>query len=550
MKPLVALAFSSLVGMQTAFANADKFVAAGWEFAGARVESLLARADAMDKTPIDGCVLYLEATGRDGKSITSRDIIHQPAWDYADLEPLVPKYRRLLAHKSFKHSFLNSYRAPRQRVAWTNDKEWAKIANNMRVASRFAKACGFIGLQMDPEDYHRQNQYLRRDEDGDSYEKVAALARRRGREVFSGVFEEFPDMKLLSYWLLSMGNTYMADVDNRHLREIMFRGGVDLWPHFVEGILDALPPTATLIDGLETAYNWRASRMQYVKAYKAIHSDLASVLSPENGRKYQGQIQASFGFYMDGYSVVTNGGWYMEPVNGSRVEHFRSNLAQATRCADEFIWLWGEKGSWTGLKGKPAWSELMPGLHDAMLSTKSPAEYGRILRERMETGELENLNTNSECRTARPGVVPKPYGTWQEHPKCNLRSGTLSCDNAVGHGDKSSLVAEGVQKGCFTYSVRDRKPGETFGISFCSRGRHVSAAVGWTKDGRWDWSITRAFIPISGEADADGWTRTDWCVTIPDGANGFGLMLNVGQDAGEKCWFDDIAVIPAKVLLK
>ena len=81
------------VAATSCFAGANKYVAAGWEFAGARVDTLLARADAMDKTPLDGCILYLEATGHDGKTITSRNIIHQPAWDYACLEPLVPKYR-------------------------------------------------------------------------------------------------------------------------------------------------------------------------------------------------------------------------------------------------------------------------------------------------------------------------------------------------------------------------------------------------------------------------------------------------------------------------
>ena len=540
---------AALVASLTAiscFAGANKYVAAGWEFAGARVDTLLDRADAMDKTPLDGCVLYLEATGHDGKTITSRDIIHQPAWDYACLEPLVPKYRKLLAHKAFKSSFLNSYRAPRIRVAWTNDAAWAKIAHNMRVAARFAKACGFVGLQMDPEDYHRQNQYMWQDSDGSSYEETAALARRRGREVFECVFKEFPDVKLLSYWFLSMGNTYVGAVDGRYLRDIMYRNGTDLWPHFVEGIFDVLPPSATLVDGLETAYNWRASRMQYLTGAKVVRMDLVHLLSPENQKKYLTQMQNSFGFYLDGYSIITNGGWYMEPIDGSRVRHLRFNLKQATECADEFIWFWGERGSWSGIKGKPAWSELMPGLHDTMLAAKSPAELGRSLRLRMEAGELVNLNTNSACMATATNCIPKPYGTWQEHPKYNLRKGVFGCDLTCGHGDRSSLVAQGVQRGCFTFRVEGRRPGDVFGISFCSKGRHVSATVGWRKNSRWDWSITRILIPIANDVDADGWTQTDWSITIPDGADGFVLMLNVGQDEGEKCWYDDIMVIPER----
>ena len=462
------------------------------------------------------------------------------------ISSLVPKYRKLLAHKAFKSSFLNSYRAPRTRVAWTNDAEWAKIAHNMRIAAKFAKACGFVGLQMDPEDYHHQNQYVWQDSDCSTYEETAALVRKRGREVFAGVFEEFPDVNLLSYWFLSMGNLYSGVADGRCLRDIMYRNGVDLWPHFVEGIFDVLPPSATLIDGLESAYHWRASRMQYLIGANTVRMDLVHLLSPENKKKYMAQMQNSFGVYLDGYCNVTNGTWYMEPIEGSRVRHLLCNLKQATGCAEEFIWFWGERGSWTGIKDKPAWSELMPGLHDAMLTVKSPAELGRSLRLRMEAGELSNLNTNSACQATATNCIPKPYGTWQEHPKYNLRRGVFMVDLACGHGDRSSLVAQGVQRGCFTFSVRDRRPGEVVGISFCTKGKHVSASVGWTKNGKWDWSIQRVLIPIANNADADGWTQTDWSITVPDGADGFGLMLGVGQDEGEKCWYDDIMVIPER----
>ena len=123
-------------------------------------------------------------------------------------------------------------------------------------------------------------------------------------------------------------------------------------------------------------------------------------------------------------------------------------------------------------------------------------------------------------------------------------NGVFGSDLTCGHGDKCSLVAQGVQRGCFTFSVRDRRPGEIVGISFCSKGRHVSATVGWKRDGKWDWTIPTVTIPIASETDADGWTQTDWAVTVPDDADGFALMLGVGQDAGEKCWFDDVMVIP------
>lgn len=545
----VATLAAAVVG--TASGRADKYVAAGWEFAGAGVDALLQKADAFDKTALDGCVLYVEAKGTDGRHLTSRNLIHQRAWTDADLAPDIPKYRQLLAHRAFRNSFLNSYRAPTNRVAWTDDASWARIANNMRVVAKFAKACGFIGLQMDPEDYHKQNQYLRLESDGRDYESLAKLARQRGREIFRGVFEEFPDAKILSYWLLSMGNTYVGDVHGKHLRDMMFRNATDLWPHFVEGILDVLPPTATLIDGIETAYDWRASKAQYYAGALTVHDSLAQLVSPENREKYRRQVQNSFGVYLDGYSTVTNGGWYMEPVNGSRLNHLRANLKQATDAADEFIWFWGEHGSWTGASNKilsETWEAKMPGLDAALLLIKNPSELGHRLRVRMEAGELKALNENVACVGTDPSKVPAPYDQWSEHPKYHLRPGVFGCDLTQGDGDSFSLVAEGCQRGCFTVgSGKERfMPGEVFGLSFSAKGRHVSVTIGWKKEGQWDWKIPRMLVPVNSKTGPDRWARTDWSFVIPDGADGFGVMLNVGQDAGEKCWYDNIAVIPAK----
>lgn len=532
----------ALLGVGAVYGVADKFVAAGWEFAGKDVDHVLARADAYDQTALDGCVLYLEAKGKDGLRLTSRNIIHQRAWQYDELAPLVPKYRELLAHKAFRHSFLNSYRAPTNRVAWTDDAMWAKVANNMRVEARFAKACGFRGLQMDPEDYHHQNQYVRCDKDTLPYAELAALARRRGRQVFEGVFAEFPDVTILSYWLLTMGNTYSACRDEKSLQAFLARSGVDLWVPFVEGIFDALPPTATLIDGCENAYNWRAESMQYLKA--AIHTRevLGGLLSPENRDKYKLQLQMSFGTYLDGYSVITNGTWYMPPLEGSRVRRLAANLAQSTEAAGEFIWFWGEKRSWIG---KDSWEAQLPGLNDLIYGLKNPHELGRRLRERMVRGELKALNDNVACLGTDPARVPKPYSSWQEIPKYKLRRGTFGCDLTMGHGDSSSLVAQNVERGCFTYSAHGHKPGAVFGLSFASKGEHVSVRIGWMREHRWDWSIQPLIVPITGAPDAQGWTVTDFSFAIPERADGFGIMFNVNQDPNEKCWYDDIAVIPA-----
>lgn len=533
----------------TAWAGANKFIASGWEFNEAGVDTLLARADDMDQAPIDGCIVYLYAKGRDGSVICTRTggIFGDREWDYADIEPLVPKYRKLLAHKSFRHSFLDGYRAPKKRIAWGDDAAWAKISHNLRVVAKFAKACGFAGLRMDPEDYHRQRQYQLMDADGMSYERCADLARRRGRELFTGVFAEFPDAKVLSYFLLTMGATYVSEIDGRDLRGLMLHAGADLWPHFVDGMFDALPPTATLIEGNESAYSYRAEKMEYLLAANHIRINLGGLLSPENRTKYKMQVQNSSGVYLDGYSTITNEvrfGYYMEPINGSRTRHLAINLKQAVETADEYVWFWGERSCWTSKKRK-TWKDYLPGLYETLLAAKAPAELGRMLRLRMEAGELMNLVSNSACAATTEDKVPKPFWAWQEDAKSGFRQGVFGADLAFGNGDRSSLVAEGVGSGCFVCNVGNLSPGEIVGVSFCSKGKAL-VSIGWRKGGKWDWTVPSVLVPVSGKADADGWIRTDWCVTIPAGTDGFGLRLGVRQCAGEKTWFDDIMAILLK----
>jgi hypothetical protein len=123
-----------------------------------------------------------------------------------------------------------------------------------------------------------------------------------------------------------------------------------------------------------------------------VKNNLIGLLTSENQIKYRMQVQNSIGVYLDGYSRHKPGapfGYYMEPIGGSRVRHLGINLKQAMQVADEFVWFWGEKGCWVSKKRK-TWKDMMPGLHETLLSMKSPGELGRNIRIRMEKGELKN----------------------------------------------------------------------------------------------------------------------------------------------------------------
>lgn len=131
---------------------------------------------------------------------------------------------------------------------------WARIAANYGIAARIASECGFCGLLIDNEDYHGLKQFNYVPETDGEYDKAAAMMRRRGREVFSAIFREFPKIRLGLFWAFSNIRTQLKADDPA--AEIRASGR--LFPQFLNGLLDVMPPGAVVID-----FNEDADRKEY-----------------------------------------------------------------------------------------------------------------------------------------------------------------------------------------------------------------------------------------------------------------------------------------------
>lgn len=318
-----------------------KYIFAGWEFGDTTPEEVLLMADAFDRTACDGVALPIGGAlpGCDGRS--RRHVMNDPGWKYEDIAFLEPILRAIVEHPSLRESLLSVTLAPTNRLSWSDDRAWTAVAGSMGTLARLAKRGGLKGFVTDFEDYWRKKQYYFLFEQDGDYRQTLKLARQRGREVFGAVFREFPEAVILSYQLfvLNLGCVRSDDpVGVMVDRE-------SLWPAYLNGVLDVLPPTAKLVDGNEEeGYHARADRGDF---YRAVKDELVGVMplvASENRAKYRAQVSAGFGLYMDSYSAPTNSGYYMEPKRGKRINHFEDNLRQATECADEYVWFWGEKG--------------------------------------------------------------------------------------------------------------------------------------------------------------------------------------------------------------
>ena len=541
------VAFLTFAGFSgPANAQRKKYVAFGWEFENATPSNILQVVDSLDCTPLDGIGLCPRLRDRHGRMMSSK-LMDMPPLDWSDIEPWVPVLRELSSHRSMHESFMKSICAPTNRLDWTDDAAWSRVTETMRLLARFAREGGLRGLWVDDEDYHRQRQYYWRAGDP-QYDRLCGIARRRGQEVFSAIFAEYPDATVFFFRFLSRVHAYF-NYDDLHSA---CRARGDLWPSFINGMLDVLPPSARIVDGYEYGYRFSAEngKGDYYFGHALQKSRFANLASATNRSKYRAQVLSAPAIYMDKYINPETSRWYAPPLNGSRPARFSADVAQATHVADEYVWLWGEKSCWSNWRGKmpprkymsfETWEERLPGIQDAMSFRKCPRDFAvERLALLKRTGKFSPLNANVECALANGSTsdsLAKPYSGWSAVE--GDKEGRFAFDSSVGENDTSSLVAEGVASGCFVMSSGLVRPGEKYLVGFSAKGDIVGGGVEWKRDGKWDFSIPGVSVPMSAP-DANGWRHGLVAIQIPENANGFGLQLRVMQAPGERSWFDNV----------
>lgn len=236
---------------------------------------------------------------------------------------------------------------------WFDEGRWRVIADNFRAVARLARESGVRGLILDPEHYgHALFSYRQqRDLVDMRFEEFAARARGRGRQVMEAVAGSLPEavvISLMAYTLplreLSAG-LGLADVE------------YGLLPAFYDGLLEAMPSGARLVDGYEFAYGFKEPR-QFEEGYRQIH-ELAIRLSGVPDR-YRRHVRAGFGLWLDFESQPG----YFSP------EEFRQAVAAALRVSDRYVWIYTQ-----GPKFFPP-SEIAPACIDAIVAARRGVRSG------------------------------------------------------------------------------------------------------------------------------------------------------------------------------
>lgn len=211
------------------------------------------------------------------------------------------------------------------RLNWFDDKRWRTIVNNFGVVARITAKAKLKGLILDPEHYNydlfsyaaQQRQVNR------SFREYVEMARQRGREVMTAIAAALPEAVLLSLF----GHTLSLSELRRDtsLKEVQY----GLLPAFYDGLLEAMPAGARLVDGYEFAYAFK-ERRQFLDGYNRIHQ-AARTLSALPDR-YREKVRAGFGLWLD-YNGQPH---YFTP------EEFRRAVSAALEVSDEYVWIYSQ----------------------------------------------------------------------------------------------------------------------------------------------------------------------------------------------------------------
>lgn len=526
LKHVVLVACCAVLCADACAADKVKFIGTGWDLGRRTPEQILAQADEVAATGLDGVAIGVPHVKSASGKVYNRDYTMTVAFFTKEIaDGYVPVFRKITAKDGLRHSFIHCNWCPiaGKRLDWSDNAAWAAFASNMQAIAYLAKKGGLEGILVDPEDYGLKGQFHRAAEDDVSVSKAQSLARQRGREIGRAMFEEFPCARVLMFHLFGIEKSYY---DTQCPKAAAYTKGA-LLPPFMDGIFDVMPPTAVIVDGDENAYGFRAERRDFEASVAGRLTKMSMLLSPENRGKYRAQTSFGFGLYLDAYFREKN-----------RKTGFDENLAAAARATDEYVWIYGEKSRWIDwhdfscpgwMKISPlTWETRMPGLANALARQKDLHAWAIRTADDLKDKKSANLIAKALVKPA----------TWQSD-KLQQRGVFSSVPGAGIHGS-TLLRAENVRSGCFMPGVSGLATGDELIAEAYVRG-DGSMHLRWTRGGNWEWGAG-GVIGVAGQPDKDGWRRMTVYAKVPEGIDGVRLKMDAHDMPGLHTEFSGVAV--------
>jgi hypothetical protein len=347
-----------------------KLILAQWNSQTPAPALLKKQLEEMEKVaPVDGIVIRVELKAPP-PNISPHPMemaFENRKWDEKWFDPTISDLKSL-RFKRFTDNFLYLGANPGT-ADWFDDREWRAIEDHWRIAAEIVKKAKLKGIAFDPESdrpYHQFEYPSQPQHDRHSFDEYCQKVRQRGREVMKVLAKTDPDLTLFCYFMNSQN---VAVVEGPSPLAHLTKASFGLYPAFIDGWLDSLPKTMTLVDGSECSYLYNDDLSFYRQAI-AIKREGSRLVSPENHAKYASQVQVGFGFYLDAYLSKAGAKWHVDSMGEPVAERLKRNLETALKASDEYVWIYGERGRWwpSARKDKvfQKWTDRIPGLDKTM----------------------------------------------------------------------------------------------------------------------------------------------------------------------------------------
>ena len=554
MKKIACMALVVCIAVEVMSAEPPKrkfVIAAGHDIMNSPMQEIFKMRHKFADIGIDGISFHLWGRFGNGPNerLDAKDDRPLREADFSDAKRMLPV---LTSAPGLGESVLRMGLTMKKRIDWNDDVRWQRLCENVAVVARLAKEGGIKGFAIDEEDYCKTEQFQRINGDA-PYPVLKEKVRARGREFFAAIFKEFPDARINSSWLYSTILRWPRWIkpsrgdDQRAALESLG----ELWPYFMNGFIDVMPPEAMLAEGNEErGYHGIALNRDFEVAAWETSRGILPQIAPENRRKFLGQLSVSFGCYIDMYvNASTVKDYYHPPLCGSRSVRFYSNISRMLAVADDFIWIYGEKGQWIDWEIDPSkepttsyrhgkvfgyrtWEAQVPGFSRFIKLSKgdmSPIEA------EIASGVFSNVVVNSACEGGR---YPEKMGTW-------TREKDPPPDRFVGNAEIGAAAPGCLQQngsGCFVFAIDRLSPGDEVCVKAAMKGCDPHIGCSWYEKGKCtEGRATQPYV-CPEEWNHENWYTVFFHLVVPENADRFQVTFGGRASAEAPNYFDDIRV--------
>ena len=313
-----------------------KLIEYGWDVP--TPDYIRANIREMEKLPFDGLIFRLKA---------GDNVLDPTPWDAARHAEDFDNAAHI-AWGRFTDNFVRMLVSSEQ--DWFDDGQWQAIERNIRIVAKAGRLARCAGVCFDPEPYGTNPWEYRKlaHADTKTFAEYQAKVRERGGQFVRAIEAEFPNPKLLTFYLFGMwkGRYLCGALAPAERMENLSGESYALYPAFINGMLAAAGPNTVLTDGNEHSYYY-TDAADYLAAYHFARQGALYLVDPALWAKYRTCVQSGQALYLDyyfGLRETKDPGTFLTPED--RAKWFEHNVYHALSVSDEYVWCYSEHMDW------------------------------------------------------------------------------------------------------------------------------------------------------------------------------------------------------------